>query len=158
MMRPALALLPVIALAACDKPADKQTSQPGVVANINAPIEPAPEAPPPANVTAPTPSPDQATSGKIPIDLQGRWTGVSNRCGDRAADLELNILPDQLVFHESVGTVEAVTPGAKGEVAVKAAFTGEGQSWTRTLTLRPAADGATLTIVNDGTAVTRKRC
>jgi hypothetical protein len=41
---------------------------------------------------------------------------------------------------------------------VKADFTGEGQSWTRTLALRMAEDGKALTIVNDGTAVTRKRC
>ncbi|MBV2149530.1 hypothetical protein KRZ98_14755 [Sphingobium sp. AS12] len=159
-MRFLLALLPLIVLAACDKPAKKPEVQPGVVANISDRTEPAPDAPPPVNATVPTesPVPDVRASALIPAALHGRWTGVSDRCGDRAADLELNILPDQMVFHESVGMVEAVTPDADGQLSVKAAFTGEGQSWTRTLVLRPAADGATLTIINDGTAVTRKRC
>lgn len=160
VMRLALALLPLVALAACDKPADKQEAQPGVVANISDRTEQAQDTPPPMNATLPAqqPEPEVAASGPIPAALQGRWTGMTDTCGDRAADLELNILPDQLVFHESVGTVEAVTPGADGQMSVRASFTGEGQSWTRTLTLRPAVDGSTLTIVNDGTAVRRQRC
>ncbi|RJG52076.1 hypothetical protein D0Z70_21745 [Sphingobium terrigena] len=159
-MRLVLALLPLIALAACDKPAEKPEVQPNVVANISDRTEPVPDKPQPVNATVPTqsPVPEKQASGPIPAALQGRWTGVSDQCGDRMADLELNILPDQMVFHESVGMVEAVTPDADGQLSVKAAFTGEGQSWTRTLVLRPAADGATLTIINDGTAVTRKRC
>lgn len=158
-MRLALALLPLIALAACDKPAEKPEAQPGVVANISDRTEQAQDAPPQTNATMPVePSPPPPASGPIPAALQGRWTGVTDKCGDRAADLELNILPDQLVFHESVGTVEAVTSGADGQLSVGATFTGEGQSWSRTLTLRPAADGSRLTIINDGTAVTRKRC
>jgi hypothetical protein len=159
-MRLALTLLPLIALAACDKPAEQPDAQPGVVANISNSTEQAQDTPPPVNATVPTqqPEPEATASGPIPAALHGRWTGVTDKCGDRSADLELNIQPDQLVFHESVGMVEAVTPGADGQLSVKASFTGEGQSWTRTLTLRPAADGATLTIINDGTAVTRKRC
>jgi hypothetical protein len=159
-MRPTLALLPLIALAACDKPADTPQAQPGVVANISDRTEQAQDTPPPVNATpsAQQPEPQVMASGPIPATLQGRWTGVTDTCGDRSADLELNILPDQMVFHESVGMVEAVTPGSDGQLSVKAAFTGEGQSWSRTLALRPAVDGGTLTIVNDGTAVTRKRC
>lgn len=72
--------------------------------------------------------------------------------------MELTITPDQLVFHESVGTVESITPQPDGTVAIKAAFTGEGQSWTRTLALRGSDDGQRLTIVHDGVAITRKRC
>lgn len=159
-MRLTLALLPLIALAACDKPAEKPEVQPGVVTNISDRTERAPDVPPPVNATLPaeSPAPDVQASGSIPAALLGRWTGMTDKCGDRMADLELSILPDQLVFHESVGMVEAVTPGDDGQLSVKAAFTGEGQSWTRTLALRPAIDGATLTIINDGTAVTRKRC
>ncbi len=67
-------------------------------------------------------------------------------------------MPDQLLFHESVGTVKQVNQDANGRAAVEAAFTGEGQSWTRTLALTLSKDGKALTVVNDGTAVTRKRC
>lgn len=97
-------------------------------------------------------------TGAIPAALQGRWTGLNDRCGDRSADLELTVTPKSLIFHESVGTVKGVTSGANGRLRIDAAFTGEGDSWTKTLELRPSASGRELTVINDGTAVTRKRC
>lgn len=96
--------------------------------------------------------------GAIPAALQGKWTGLNDRCGDRSAELELTITPGSLIFHESVGTVRGVVSGTGGRVRVDAAFTGEGDSWTRQLELRPSASGRELTVINDGTAVTRKRC
>ncbi len=107
---------------------------------------------------AETPPPSAMSAGSIPASLQGQWAGMSERCGDRAADLELTIQPGRLIFHESVGTVQSVAEGDEGGVRVTAAFTGEGQSWTRTLDLRPSPDGGRLTIINDGNATTRKRC
>lgn len=83
---------------------------------------------------------------------------MNDRCGDRAAAMELQILPDQLVFHESVGTVQTVKPDGDRRLSITAAFTGEGQSWSRTILLNLAADGQKLTIVNDGASETRKRC
>lgn len=83
---------------------------------------------------------------------------MNDRCGDRAAVMELQILPDQLIFHESVGTVQTVRPDGDRRLSVTAAFTGEGQSWRRTILLNLAADGQKLTIVNDGASETRKRC
>lgn len=162
-MKPLLPLCALMALAACNRVSDEGGNQPDVVANIveNA-VPEASEADAPANAVeqaanrgeAEAPSPE----GAVPQALRGNWTGVSDRCGDRAAALELAIGPDSLIFHESVGTVEAVATGADGAIRVTAAFTGEGESWTRTLTLRLSADGRTLTIVNDGAATTRKRC
>jgi hypothetical protein len=160
-------LLSVALAAACNQSPDKAADQPGVVANIMDQTLPNVEEPPaPANsitpvesapkVDAPPPAADAA--GAIPAAMQGRWAGVADRCGDRRAGLELTIMPDQLLFHESVGTVKDVQAGEDGRAVVKADFTGEGQSWTRTLALRMAEDGKALTIINDGTAVTRKRC
>ena len=97
-------------------------------------------------------------AGAIPAVLQGSWTGLNDRCGDRSAELELKVTPDSLIFHESVGTVTGVATGTGGKVKVDAAFTGEGDSWTKKLELRPSANGRELTIINDGAAVTRKRC
>lgn len=160
-------LLPLLAATACNRQDDRQDQQPGVVANILDQTMPEVEdGPTPANAITPvepppaidTPPPPAAPGGLIPVALQGSWTGIDERCGDRTADLELTVAPDQLVFHESVGTVKAVRTGEDRRVAVDAAFTGEGQSWTRTLLMRPSADGRTLTIMNDGTAVVRKRC
>ena len=97
-------------------------------------------------------------AGAIPAALQGSWTGLNDRCGDRSAELELKVTSDSLIFHESVGTVTGVATGPGGKVKVDAAFTGEGDSWTKKLELRPSANGRELTIINDGAAVTRKRC
>ena len=165
---PALPLLLSVALtAACNQTPDKAADQPGVVANIMDQTLPNMEEPPaPANSITPvesgprieTPPPAAYAAGAIPAAMQGRWAGVADRCGDRSASLELTVTPDQLLFHESVGTVKDVQAEEDGRAVVKADFTGEGQSWTRTLALRLAEDGKALTIVNDGTAVTRKRC
>ncbi|WP_338010733.1 hypothetical protein [Sphingobium bisphenolivorans] len=158
-------ILPLLLLpAACGKDEDRQ---PGVVANIvdqevsgaadNAPavtnnsaVEPA-EEPAPQTRQAPVAS-------AIPPALQGRWTGLNDNCNNRSAELELKITRDSLIFHESVGTVMGVSSRPNNHVSVDAAFTGEGQSWTKKLELRPSANGRELTIINDGTAVTRKRC
>lgn len=165
-MRKIVPFLPLLLITACNQK-DGQQEQPGVVSNIMDQTMPeVRDGPTPANMITPiepppsidTPPPPAAPDGLIPIALQGRWTGMDERCGDRAADLELSVAPDQLVFHESVGTVKAVRMRDDGMVVVNTAFTGEGQSWNRTLQMRPSADGRTMTITNDGTTVVRKRC
>ena len=163
-MKRAFALCALAALAACGRESDeKGSAQPEILSNIVEEAVPeAGEAAPSGKGVAGEENPAGAEvaspADRIPAALRGRWTGLADACGDRAAALELNIGPDNLVFHESVGQVEAVERGEDGDMRVTAAFTGEGESWTRTLTLRPSADGATLTIVNDGTATVRKRC
>lgn len=161
----ALLILPLLLVTACNRAPDKPNDQPGVVTNIlDQTLPNAAEAP--ANGIIPvetvprveTPPPAAAPDGLIPAAMQGRWAGAAERCGDKAAALELTVMPDQLLFHESVGTVKRVTQGDDGRAAVEAAFTGEGQSWTRTLALTLSKDGKALTVVNDGAAVTRKRC
>ncbi|MBU0931984.1 MULTISPECIES: hypothetical protein [Sphingobium] len=161
----ALLMLPLLLVTACNRAADKQNDQPGVVTNILDQTLPNMEAAPANGITpvetvprVETPPPAAAADGLVPAAMQGRWAGAAERCGDKAAALELTVMPDQLLFHESVGTVKQVTQDADGRAAVEAAFTGEGQSWTRTLALTLSKDGKALTVVNDGTAVTRKRC
>lgn len=159
-------LLPLLLIVtACNRAAEKQDDQPGVVTNILDQTLPN-MADPPANGITPVetvpdvqrPTPAAGPDGLVPAAMQGRWAGAAEHCGDKAAALELTVMPDQLLFHESVGTVKSVTQDKDGRAAVEAAFTGEGQSWTRTLALSLSQDGKALTIVNDGTAVTRKRC
>ena len=161
-----LMLAPIL-LSACNQQADKSADQPNMVSNIIDQAMPdVGNAQPSSNAITPVEAPSRvdaappatAPAGLVPARLQGNWTGVNDSCGDRSANLELTIAPDRLVFHESVGAVKSVSDGADGRVSVDAAFTGEGQSWTRTVGMQLSADGKTLTIVNDGTAVTRKRC
>ncbi|MET0371703.1 MAG: hypothetical protein ABW039_10035 [Sphingobium sp.] len=99
-----------------------------------------------------------AHPGAIPVALRGRWAGLGEDCSDRGAELALTVTDRRLVFHESVGEATSVTPHAGGGATVQAAFTGEGESWTRRLSLRPSPDGARLTVLNDGIDTVRKRC
>ena len=164
--------LPLLLLAACDQRAD---DKPGMSTNIveeqssydvsnqspadDDSLAPDNAADPTRNETASARQPEGASVGnRIPVSVQGRWTGLNDRCGDRSSDLELTVTPKSLIFHESVGTVTGVTSGPGGRVRVDAAFTGEGESWTKRVELRPSASGRELTVINDGAAVTRKRC
>ena len=166
--------LPLLLLAACDQMDDRQ---PGMSTNIveeqasydvsnQSPVDD--ESLAPDDAANPTRNesdsekpqqPDGASAaGTIPVAVQGRWTGLNDVCGDRSSDMELTVTPKSLIFHESVGTVTAVTSGPGGRIRVDAAFTGEGDSWTKKVELRPSASGRELTLINDGAAVTRKRC
>lgn len=117
--------------------------------------EPA-ETPPalPANQATAEP----ADPSKIPAAIRGQWVGLSERCGDRGAPLALEVTQSELLFHESVGTIKKVEAASGDARRVTADFTGEGESWTRTLLLQPSASGHRLTITQQGSAVTRKRC
>lgn len=156
-MRPFLFLLLGILPVACssEQPPTRQDAEqkPASINSATAPDE---------DLATPTETmvDEKAPAPKVDFlsSFQGRWAGMQDVCGDSRAVLELTVAPDKLIFHESVGTVQSVTPRSDGTIAVEAAFTGEGQSWTRTLVLRGSGDGQLLTIVHDGVAITRKRC
>lgn len=153
-----LPLLALFALAACDggssRDDDVASLNSGIASRVDSANSVAAErVAPVARVAESVPQDDG-----IPHGLRGRWTGLEDRCGDPAAPMELRIENDRLVFHESVGRVTAITPSADGSVLVDAAFTGEGQSWTRRLTMIPQDGGQRLRIDGDGNGVTRKRC
>ena len=158
----AMILLPLLVLAACnDKPGD----QPGMATNIvNEAMNDIRQVPQDANgiqtaEPAPEISPSSTPAGStIPASVQGRWTGLDESCADRATELELTITPTSLVFLESEGKATGVSHGPDRRIRIDAAFTGEGQSWKRKLELRPSAGGRELTMIDDGRAVTRKRC
>lgn len=96
--------------------------------------------------------------GAIPAGFTGRWTGIDVRCDDRGSDMRLAITPGKLRFYESVGTITSVKSTGDRGIVVAAAYQGEGQSWKRSQKLTLSADGTLLTILADGTAITRKRC
>lgn len=159
----AMILLPLLILAACgDK---KDDGQPGIATNIvdqaMSDVREVPQGGNSIRTAEPAPDipPSEAPVGStIPASLQGRWTGLDENCADRAADLELTITPGSLVFLESEGKATGVSHGPDGRIRIDAAFTGEGQSWNKRLELRPSASGRELTVIDDGRAVTRKRC
>lgn len=159
-------LISLLLLAGCD---DKQTPEQGGI--DRAPIgnaSPAPDATPtetaersetpPEASPANQAEPDPADPSAIPVAMRGQWVGLSERCGDRGAPLALEVTPRELLFHESVGTVKKVEAASGDARRVTADFTGEGQSWSRTLLLEPSASGQRLTITQQGSTATRKRC
>ncbi|WP_242129036.1 hypothetical protein [Sphingobium sp. Sx8-8] len=160
-MRALIFLPPLLLLTACDRKSD---DQPGVVANIvDQATSNVTEVPQGNGIQTAEPAPaiprSEAPVGvTIPASIQGRWAGLDESCADRAAELELTITPTSLVFLESEGKATGVSHGPDGSIRIEAAFTGEGQSWKKRLELRPSANGRELVMMNDGTAVTRKRC
>lgn len=164
----AMILLPLLILAACGDRKDdgrKDGDGPGIATNIIDQAMPdvreVPEGENSIRTAEPAPDipPSEAPVGSaIPASLQGRWTGLDESCSDRAADLELTITPGSLIFLESEGKATGVSHGPDGRIRIDAAFTGEGQSWNKRLELRPSASGRELTVIDDGRAVTRKRC
>ncbi len=155
-------LLPLLMLAACG---DRQDEKSGVVTNIVDQTLPDVRAVPEGSngiqtaEPAPASPAREAPSGStMPASVQGRWKGLDESCADRATELELTVTPTSLIFLESEGKVTGLSHGPDGAIRIDAAFTGEGQSWTKRLELRPSANGRELTVLNDGRAVTRKRC
>ncbi|KEQ52844.1 hypothetical protein [Sphingobium chlorophenolicum] len=158
----AMILLPLLVLAACG---DKQGDQPGMATNIvdqaTSDVREVPQGGNGIQTAEPAPDispPSTPVGATIPASIQGRWTGLDESCADRATELELTITPTSLVFLESEGKATGVSHGPDGRIRIDAAFTGEGQSWNRRLELRPSAGGRELTMIDDGRAVTRKRC
>lgn len=70
---------------------------------------------------------DVAQANGIPARFRGVWDYVDGSC-DPASDLRVEISADRVVFYESVGEVENVTPGPDG-TEVELAMEGEGQTW-----------------------------
>lgn len=161
IMRGAMILLPLLVLSACG---DRKDDQPGVAGNIvNQAMPDGDQVPQGDNIQTaeplPTVPPAQGPVGAtIPAALQGRWVGIDESCADRTTERELTITSASLVFLESEGKATGISTGPNGSIRIDAAFTGEGQSWTKQLELRPSANGNELTVLNDGTAITRKRC
>ena len=78
-----------------------------------------------------------AASARIPAMFQGSWAPDSLACDATGETARIDIGPSQIEFYESTGRLEQLTPLSGGrEHALTLAFTGEGQTWTRTLILR----------------------
>lgn len=135
-------IIPLFLLAACDGGAPRNDA----MASLNSGIA--------ANEAAA----NRVEAVAIPAAMLGRWTGVTDDCADPAAPMNLRVERSRLLFHESEGRVTAAQPRGDGAVLVDADFTGEGQSWTRRLTMIPQDGGRRLRIDGDGNGVTRKRC
>ena len=106
---------------------------------------------------SPTAYPRTVTT--IPAPFRGEWNAVLADCGTDLSDSALRISARDMAFYESVGQVSLVTETGPREIAVKARFTGEGETWTRDVRMQLSQDGQTLTDVSpDVSRFARRRC
>lgn len=90
----------------------------------------------------------------IPTAFLGEWNEDLQSCGTDLNDSRLVVSPNQLTFYESEATVRNVRINNPRSITVTGAFSGEGESWNRTLTINLSRSGRELTIEN----FTRYRC
>lgn len=96
----------------------------------------------PGAITAPAVEP---ASDTIPAAFHGIWDTPAGDCSE-LSDARLQIEGGRIVFYETVGTVQSVTPASDGAITVALGMSGEGESWTTTDTLQLSNDGSTLEI------------
>lgn len=90
-----------------------------------------------------TPIAEEFETG-IPSALQGRWGLVPADCEPGRADAKglMIVSVDKLEFYESVGTLGEPSERLPQRLRADFAFTGEGMTWTREMSLE--TDGETL--------------
>lgn len=134
----------VLLLAACQP----EPANPSNAVTANARVPPADEAAPDNTAAASNRTGDGAAApvAAIPAALHGRWGLVPADCTSTRGDAKglLTISADTLRFYESRARLAQVTASSPTRIAATFAFEGEGQSWTRTVTLELGSDGATL--------------
>lgn len=144
-MRPLLLALPVI-LAACSQ----EAAPPSVTNEAERPTAPGPEAPLPVPAISPS---APAEAEVIPEAFRGEWNRVAADCGTARNDSRLRIEAKRIRFHESSGEVLAVREEGQ-TIAVRARYTGEGETWENERRFTLSVDGRTLSA--DG--MDRVRC
>lgn len=135
--------LPLI-LAACSEDA-----MPTAANEVERPTAPGPEAPLPTPDALPSAQP----ANTIPTAFHGEWNRLAADCGTGRNDSQLWIGGKQLRFYESSGVVLSVREDSR-TIAVRARYSGEGQTWEAERRFTLSADGNTLSA--DG--LDRTRC
>lgn len=82
----------------------------------------------------------------MPEAVQGRWGLTENDCDPARDDNKgLMVVTDRtLTFYESRGTLTRITEADPTRIAADFDFTGEGQSWTRHMSLDAQDEGRVL--------------
>ena len=162
-MKPMIAFAALVALAACTG-SEAHDSNIAVDETVNAG-----EAVPLANDTAaineaddagseqPTP-PGTPEASMIPGQYRGRWGMNAADCDQNRSDNKglIAIGEKSIRFYESTAVLKEQRPAIATSFAGLFAFTGEGQSWEKDMTLTRTGD--TLTRADDDGTYTYKRC
>lgn len=142
-MKPYLVLGACAVLAACSPPKASE------------------DAPPDVSSAAVSSSAAISSSPVAAAELPGGFLGVwdANPACPSASDTKLTVSTTDLTFFESGATIRKVTVRSANEAVIDADFSGEGETWSRSLSIKLGADGKTLT-TDEGTdkQVVRTRC
>lgn len=113
---------------------------------LPAPPEQPGSAPTPSAAPSPTASASPDSGTGIPTALHGRWGLVPADCTSTRGDNKglLTITADMLRFYESVGKIGNMAERGPDRIVADFAMTGEGQEWTRRMTLDVQDGGKTL--------------
>ncbi|MEO7602747.1 MAG: hypothetical protein ABIS39_05725 [Sphingomicrobium sp.] len=152
---PAFALAAVTFLAACggrDPVADEANAIPALVTNDTAG---AAAGGPPAPATN-----DVAAAGPIPAAIQGRWGLSPADCIATRSDNKglLEIGPDSLKFYESRAVPGTSIEAGDQEISGNFNFTGEGQLWSKYVSLKLQGKVLTRTERNPVASYNYARC
>ena len=110
-----------------------------------------------AGSTLPSP-PGTPESAMIPAQYRGRWGMNPADCDQARSDNKgmITIGERSVRFYETTGTLKEQRPAIATSFSGLFAFTGEGQSWERVLTLTRTGD--TLNRADDDANYTYRRC
>lgn len=154
-----------LTVSACQKPADAPALDNVTIRNTVEEVTPADmsNAADAGNTTqgAPDATATRAEKG-LPTAFLGRWGMVENDCDLSRSDTKglVTVSPESLKFYESLGTLKSMEAVAPTEVKATFAFSGEGQEWTKTMTLKLENGGTTLVRIEQDPAATfrHKKC
>lgn len=156
-----------LTLFACGKPdaVDKEAKNADALPVVNSP-QASPTGAPPTNV-ATTPAPPATaettpppSAPKIPVAIQGRWALTPRDCTSPLGDAKglLVINGSELRFYESRAVPEANVQTSPSSISGNFAFTGEGQSWTKSETFELQQDKLIRTESDPMASFTYARC
>ncbi|SDL30293.1 hypothetical protein SAMN05661010_01390 [Modicisalibacter muralis] len=110
---------------------------------------------------SPDPIDDQppASIDAIPALFLGTWDANAESCGWESSNGRVLIERQTLTYYESVARVQTIQQPQPNAIRLDLAFTGEGQTWDKTLTLALSPSGNELTFKDPGIArYTLTRC
>ena len=109
-------------------------------------------------VAIPAPAPQALPANAIPAQYRGRWGMDANDCDPARSDAKgLVVIGDTTMkFYESTATLKEQRPAIATAFSGRFAFTGEGQSWEKVVTLTRA--GNVLKRADDEGSYTYNRC
>ncbi|MGK2911386.1 MAG: hypothetical protein ACSLE1_16540 [Sphingobium sp.] len=145
----ALMTAATLALSACQKEADKPEIDNVAISNVveEAVTDDDANGVEPVNASNASAAPAAANNlSGIPVAFRGRWGMNEADCDVSRADTKglVTIDANSLKFYESMGRLKSIISASATEVKGNFAFSGEGQSWTKVMTLKLDKGGTTL--------------